>query len=148
MVALGLGLPLRRLDRGGRLLLPAALLGLLLTLLLGDNRPFALGMFLVLLLLVLLAFALLVFGHCESPYAPRPRCATGDAGGAGSSAYWSICAPLRLATRTRLPFSSSFVPIRVGFFESGSMSARFERWMLPFVSTMPPSGAAGLRPRL
>ncbi len=39
-------------------------------------------------------------------------------------------------------------PTRVGFFDSGSMSARFERWMLPFFSTMPPSGAAGFRPRL
>src|SRR5713101_2268350 len=27
--------------------------------------------------------------------------------------YWSICAPLRLATRTRLPFSSSLVLLRV-----------------------------------
>src|SRR5207248_7763704 len=92
VLALGGGLPLGRLDGGGRFLFPAALLGLLLAFLLGDDGTFALGVLLVLfvLLLVLLAFALLVFGH-------------------GCFPYWSICAPLRLAKRTRLPLSRGLV---------------------------------------
>src|SRR5207237_1583393 len=98
VLALGVRLSRRGLDGGRGLLLLAALLRLLLARRRRRDRAFALGV----LLFGLLFFALLVFGHFVSP-------------------YWSICAPLRLAMRTRLPLSRSFVPILVGFFDSRSM---------------------------
>src|SRR5256885_2633014 len=65
VLALGSRLPLGGLDGGGRFLFPAALLGLLLAFLLRDDGAFALRVLLVffVLLVVLLAFALLLFGH-------------------------------------------------------------------------------------